>query len=135
MSEPLFPIFENSPYTKLTGIEFTGRGGGYSKAVLKITEPILRLTNGSVHGGAIATLVDVGMAAALITRMKTDEMAATIQLQINYLAAARTGLLVCESKIIRKGSKIATAESEVKNEDTLIAKATATFTIYKARTD
>lgn len=132
MSETLFPIFENSPYTKLTGIEFTGRGEGYSQVVLKITEPVLRLTKGSVHGGAIATLVDVGMAAALLTRIKDDEKAATIQLQINYIGAARTGVLICDSKIIRKGSRIAIAESEVKNQDALIAKANATFTIYKA---
>lgn len=133
MPEPLFPIFEDSPYTKLTGIEFTRRGEGYSQTVLKITEPVLGLTNGSVHGGAVATLVDVGMAAALLTRIKDDEMAATIQLQLNYLASARTGVLVCDSKIIRKGNKIAIAESEIKNEDTLVAKATATFKIYKTK--
>ena len=98
MTEPLFPLFENSPYTKLTGIEFTRRSEGYSQAVLKITEPVLRLTNGSVHGGAIATLVDVGMAAALLTRIKNDEMAATIQLQINYLAASQTGVLILQVK-------------------------------------
>jgi acyl-CoA thioesterase len=133
MAQPLFPLFENSPYTKLTGVEFTKREDGYSQAVLKVTESVLRITNGSVHGGAIATLVDVGMGAALLTHLKDDELAATIELHIYYLATALSGVLICESKFIHKGKKIATLESEVINEGRLVAKATATFSIYKVK--
>ena len=132
MSEALFPIFENSPFTKLAGIEFTGRGEGYSQAILKITEPVLRIVNGSVHGGAIATLLDVGMGAALLTCLKDDQHAATVQMQTHYLSPAMSGVLICNSKVIRKGRRIAALESEVINEGTVIAKATGTYYISKA---
>ena len=133
MAEPLFPVFENSPYTKLTGVEFTQRGEGYSQAVLKITGQVLRLVNGSVHGGAIATLVDVGMGAALLTMLKDDEHASTIQFQTHYLSPALSGVLVCDSKVIRKGKKIAALECEVRNDGNLIAKATGSYYIFKAK--
>lgn len=133
MPEALFPIFENSPFTKLTGIEFTERGEGYSQVILKITEPVLRIVNGSVHGGAIATLLDVGMGAALLTCLNKDQHAATVQMQIHYLSPAMSGVLVCNSKVIRKGRSIASLESEVANKGTVIAKATGTYYISKAK--
>ena len=131
MTHPFFPILENSSYYKFTGVEFTKRGDGYSQAVLNINESVLRLTHGGVHGGAIATLVDGGMGAALLTRLKDDEGAATVELHIYYLAAALSGVLICDSKVIQKRGKIATIESEVRNGGNLVAKATATFYINK----
>ena len=73
MAQSGYPEFENSPYTKLTGVEFIRLQDGYSHAIMKVTESVLGFPNGSVHGGAIATLVDVGMGGALRTLLKDDE--------------------------------------------------------------
>ena len=135
MVQSLFPEFRDSPYTKLTGVEFTKLEDGYSHTVMKVTESVLGFPNGSVHGGAIATLVDVGMGLALRTLQKDDELMRTVQLQVNYIAAALSGVLICESKIIKKGRKIATLESEIRNEGNLIAKATGTYYITKVKGD
>lgn len=135
MAQSGYPEFENSPYTQLTGVEFIRLENGFSYAVMKVTESVLGFPNGSVHGGAIATLVDVGMGGALRTLLKDDEMMRTVQLQVNYLTAPMSGVLVCESKVIRKGRKIATVESEIKNEGTLSAKATGTYYIAKVKSD
>lgn len=131
--------FNEHGLNKFIGSEVTRFENGYSQAVIKITESVLGLPSGNahtgVHGGVIATLVDVGMSAALVSLMKDDELARTVQLQINYLAAAQSGELICESKVIQKGRKIATVESEVRNGETLITKATGTYYISKSRTD
>lgn len=126
-----YPEFENSPYTKLTGVEFTRLEDGYSCAVMKVTQSVLGFPDGSVHGGAIATLVDVGMGGALRTCLEDDELMRTVQLQVNYLAAPMSGVCICESRVIRKGRKIATVEAEIRNEETLAAKATGTYYITK----
>lgn len=133
MAEPFYTEIGDSLFTKLAGVEITRREDGYSYGTMKITESVLGAPKGSVHGGAIATLVDVGMGAALRTRLDNDELMRTVQLHINYLAAPISGILVCESKIIRKGRKIATIESEVTNEGNLVVKATGTFYISKIK--
>ncbi|MFC2017838.1 PaaI family thioesterase [Chloroflexota bacterium] len=133
MVQSRYPEFENSPYTKLTGVKFTALEDGYSHAVMKVTDAVLGFPNGSVHGGAIATLVDVGMGGALRTLLTDYELMRTVQLQVNYLAAPLSGVCVCESKVIRKGRKIATVESEIRNEGILAAKATGTYYITKLK--
>jgi acyl-CoA thioesterase len=142
MAHPLYAKhgrFNEYGLNKLIGVEVNKFEDGYSQAVIKVTESVLGLPIGSahtgVHGGAIATLVDVGMSAALVSLMKDDELARTVQLQINYLAAVQSGVLICESKVIQKGRRIATVESEVRNEGSLVAKTTGTYYISKAKGD
>lgn len=131
--------FNEHGLNKLLGIEVTRFENGSSQAIIKITESVLGLPAGSahtgVHGGAIATLVDVGMSAALVSLMNDDELARTVQLQINYLSAAQSGDLVCESKVIQRGRKIATVESEVFNEGNIVAKTTGTYYLSKVKED
>ncbi len=140
MAHPLYAKngrFNEYGLNKLLGIEVTRFENGCSHAIIKITESVLGLPPGSahtgVHGGVIATLVDVGMSAALVSLMKDDEIARTVQLQINYLAAAQSGILACESRVIQKGRKIATVESEVLNEGNIIAKTTGTYYLSKIK--
>ena len=129
--------FNEHGLNKLLGIEVTRFENGSSQALVKITESVLGLPVGSahtgVHGGVIATLVDVGMSAALVSLMKDDELARTVQLQINYLSAAQSGVLVCESKVIQKGRKIATVESEVLNDGKIVAKTTGIYYLSKVK--
>lgn len=89
----------------------------------------------TAHGGAISKLVDCGIYCALHPLLNEDEAIRTVQLQLNYFAVAPSGVLICESKIIHKGKRIATLESEIKNEGTLIAKATGILYISKVRED
>ncbi|MFZ1866785.1 MAG: PaaI family thioesterase, partial [Polyangiales bacterium] len=58
------------------------------------------------------------------------ESCATVEIKIVYLASAREGELVCETRVIRKGSRIAVLESEVFTGDRLVAKALGTYSIF-----
>lgn len=142
MAHPLYAKngrFNEYGLNKLLGVEVTMFEDGCSQAVIEVTESVLGLPAGSahtgVHGGVIATLIDVGMSAALVSLMKDDELARTVQLQINYLAAAQSGMLTCESRVIQKGRKIATVESEVLNEGNLVAKTVGTYYISEVKED
>ncbi|MFQ5616679.1 MAG: PaaI family thioesterase [Anaerolineales bacterium] len=54
-------------------------------------------------------------------------------MKISYLKAVLSGTLTCDTKVIHKGGRIAFPESEVSNGESLVAKATGTFAIFKVR--
>lgn len=80
-------------------------------------------------------MADVAMGSALYSTFKKDELAATIEIKINYLKPAQAQTLNCEAKIIQKSKNIAVLEAEIKYNDTLVAKALGTFSIFKAKDD
>lgn len=123
-----------SPFARLAGIKITRCDKGYSQCVIEISDQTLNLHR-TAHGGAISTLVDCGMYYALHPLINEDEAVRTVQLQVNYFAMASSGVLVCESKIVNKGKRIATLESQVTNEGTLVAKATGIIYVSKVKED
>ena len=61
---------------------------------------------------------------------KNGEICATIEIKMTYFKAARKGVLDCHTEVINKGKRVAMIESEIWNEDKLIAKATGSFAIF-----
>ncbi len=92
--------------------------------------------HGTVHGGAIATLVDIAMGAAVAAAQ--ERPAVTIQMTVTYLEPARPGTLVASAEVRKVGRRITIVEADVIQEDidaddgdtagTAVAHAIATFT-------
>jgi len=55
-----------SPFRDLVGVTFTKVEGGYSHCVVEVDKKLLNPA-GIVHGGALYTLADSGMGAALFS--------------------------------------------------------------------
>ena len=87
---------------------------------------------GTVHGGAIATLVDVAMGAAVFAGGDDDERPVTIEIKLNYLEAADPGPLRATATVRRRGSRFTVLEAEVTQRDQVIAFATGSFTTVAA---
>ena len=83
---------------------------------------------GTVHGGAVATLVDVAMGAAVFAGTDDDERPVTIEMKVNYLDAGQTGTLRAVATVRRRGSRFTVLEAEVLQDDRVLAFATGTFT-------
>jgi uncharacterized protein (TIGR00369 family) len=49
---------------------------------------------GAVHGGVIATLVDIAMSPAVQSMSRDDETPVTIEMKVNYLEPGHRGMLV-----------------------------------------
>jgi two-component system CitB family sensor kinase len=81
---------------------------------------------GTVHGGAIATLVDTAMGAAVKTT--GDGSTATVEMKVTYLEPARPGTLVVDAQVRKRGRRITIVEAEVTQDDELVAHAIGTFT-------
>jgi uncharacterized protein (TIGR00369 family) len=63
------------------------------------------------HGGVLAALVDLGADWAMLK--KTGRAVPTIDLRVDYHAAAAPGDLTVRGKVVRMGSQISTAEAHV----------------------
>ena len=63
------------------------------------------------HGGILASLVDIAADWAMVTR--TGRGVPTVDLRIDYHAAAAPGDLTVRGKVIRFGGQFSTAEAQV----------------------
>jgi uncharacterized protein (TIGR00369 family) len=85
-----------------------------------------------VHGGVIATLIDVAGVAAAISGAASEGFngCATSALAINYLAPAKGCALSAAAVVLRRSRRQAVADVSVHAGTTLIAKALATISLF-----
>jgi len=121
-----------SPFTKLMGLVITQPEIGKCRITMEAQEK-LQNNYGTVHGGAIYAMVDVGMGAALYFSLNDEEICTTVEIKITYLKPVTSGTLVCDARVISRTKRLGTTEAEVTSEGNLVAKATGTFYISKDR--
>jgi len=83
---------------------------------------------GTVHGGALATLIDIAMGAAVFAGGDDDERPVTIEMKVNYLEGGEPGRLQAVAKVRRRGSRFTVLEAEVVQGDRVLAFGTGSFT-------
>ncbi len=108
----------------------------YSKRTDKAVIIGLRLakphTNGRglIHGGLIAALADNAMGYSCGHVMGGASSLVTIGLAVDFIGTAQIGQwLAIETDVIKTGSTICFAQSFVKADDAVIARANATFRV------
>ena len=67
------------------------------------------------HGGILAALVDLAADWAMVK--KTGRGVPTIDLRVDYHAAAMPGDLIARGKVVRMGGQFSTAEAQVFDQD------------------
>jgi uncharacterized protein (TIGR00369 family) len=72
-----------------------------------------------VHGGAIASLIDIAGTFAIIAVIGCD--AVTVDLRVDYLRPVKSGDLVATARPVRVGRSLAVADVEVAGADGKIA--------------
>ena len=108
----------------------------YSKKTDKLVIMGLRLakphTNarGFVHGGLIAALTDKAMGHSCGYRMRGAVSLVTVSMGIDFVSSAQIGQwLTVETDVIKTGSTICFAQSLLKADDAVIARANGTFRV------
>jgi len=122
-------LAKNTPYYEYLGIEVVEADEGFAKLRLDFKD---HLTHpfGYFHGGAIASLADSAGINAVLTTLKDEEKALTLEMKINYLLPVKDAVVFAEGKVIHKGKKFAVADVDVKSDDgQLVAKAIVTCAI------
>jgi len=84
------------------------------------------------HGGVLAALVDLAADWALVKR--TGRGVPTLDLRVDYHAAAMPGDLIAKGRVIKAGGTISTAEAHVYDlEDKLLASGRGTYFTAKPK--
>ncbi|MGQ0684912.1 PaaI family thioesterase [Bradyrhizobium sp.] len=89
-------------------------------------------SRGLIHGGLIAALSDntMGYSCAQAMGWDTSKSLVTISLAVDFIGTADIGQwLSIETEVIRTGSTICFAQSLIKADDVVIARANATFRV------
>jgi uncharacterized protein (TIGR00369 family) len=85
---------------------------------------------GFVHGGLIAALADNAMGHSCTARIDGAPSLVTIGLAVDFIGAARVGQwLTIEPEVIRNGRTICFAQSLIRADDVVVARANATFRV------
>ena len=120
MTETDFPTF--------IGARVAADDGGRSVVTLDArTEHATR--HGTVHGGAVATLIDTAMGAAVFSAFDGQEAPVTVEMKVTYLEPAPLGTLTATAEVRRAGKRITIVETEVVSEaGDVVAHGIGTFT-------
>jgi uncharacterized protein (TIGR00369 family) len=89
---------------------------------------------GTVHGGAVCTLLDTVTACALHTTLPEGVGYTSVEIKVNYLKAvtANSGPLTAVGTVVKAGSRIGFAEGGVTDASgNLVATATSTLLIFE----
>ncbi len=122
--------FDSIPLHNLLGLEFEAPPEGATEAM--VTMPVRHEafgSTGNLHGGAIATLVDVACAVAAARASRFDwerQSVVTADMHLRYLGRPRTDRVHARSKVVKVGRTLITVECKVVDDDGHVV-ATADF--------
>ncbi len=119
-----FDEFDANPFHKMLGISLVERRAGYGRIKLRRTEQTPAGIGGSVHGGVLASMVDIAMLVAMFAEMREGEVpAGTAELSISYLRPAMAEDVYATARVIKRGRQLSLVEVDITDEDeTLLAR-------------
>jgi uncharacterized protein (TIGR00369 family) len=123
------PHFRKSPLTEPWEPLYSKRTDKAVIIGLRLAKPH---TNGRglIHGGLIAALSDNAMGYSCAHQMGGVSSLVTVGLAVDFVATAAVGQwLAVETDVIKTGSTICFAQSLIKADDVVIARANATFRV------
>lgn len=98
------------------------------KEICRVSFPMsdmLKNPQGSLHGGAMATVMDISMGHLV---NKVAGPGATIEMKVQYMRPVMEGIVTCEGRFTRRGRSMAFMESRLFDANgKLSALATATW--------
>lgn len=90
---------------------------GYARISMPCGPKVDGGVGGSVHGGILASLVDIAMLEAVFPTLEEgDTPGGTIDLGITYLRPTKGSRVVAEANIIRRGRHVINTEVDIKDD-------------------
>jgi uncharacterized protein (TIGR00369 family) len=115
------------PFLDLLGVRGERSQGGETELSLEVRPDLTNHFHG-VHGGVVATMLDVAMASAARSLHPELPGVVTVGMTLNYLRAPDHGRLVARGKVRQAGRSLVFCEAQVLDEDgALVATAMGTF--------
>jgi uncharacterized protein (TIGR00369 family) len=118
--------FAGVPFTRLIGMRREFSDGGHARFVID-ARPELENVIGALHGGVVATLLDVAMASAAVSKVDFEMTAVTLSMNSTFVRPGR-GRLTADGKVFAVDGTVALCEASVVDEDgSLVARAIGSF--------
>lgn len=112
-------------------------GNGSASVRMPVRPEALGIT-GNLHGGAIATMVDLACALAAVDAHGYDperESLVTSDMHVRYLGRPQTDAVVARAQLVREGRQLIVVECRiVDEEDHLVAVADFSMMVVERRT-
>jgi uncharacterized protein (TIGR00369 family) len=121
-------MFTNAPFIADMGIRLTSVAPGICETMLDIL-PKHRQHIGNVHGGVLATMAGHTAGAAATTIIPANRAIVGLEFHVNLLRLVKTDRVVCRAEILKPGTRIIVAESNV-YDGTSLRKKLATQTTF-----
>ena len=117
------------PFLQHLKIQTDALGQGSARLSLPI-EPQMTNSLGTVHGGAIMSLLDVAVCTAARTLHPESVGVITIDMSISFIGGGSGARLLADARVLKDGRSMSFVEGEATNEDgSLVAKAIATVRV------
>jgi uncharacterized protein (TIGR00369 family) len=88
---------------------------------------------GTVHGGVLASLVDMAMGHAVRSSTGESDVPATSQLTLTYLRPGVPGVITVRAAVSKQGDDLTVCEADVEQDGKGLAHALATFAVLHDR--
>ena len=125
------PHFRKSPFTDPWEPLYSKKTEQAVVMGLRLAKPHTN-ARGLIHGGLIASLADNAMGYSCAQAMGWASSLVTISLAVDYVGSGQIGQwLAVESMVIKTGSTICFAQSLIKADEAVIARASGTFRVVR----
>lgn len=99
----------------LADMHLVSAADGRAKVKLPVGRRVQNI-GGSMHGGAVATLVDVIGTIAIMTSDRLGRPGVTTDLNVSYFAAGK-GVVIAEAHVLKSGKTLAFVTVDVRREE------------------
>ena len=118
--------FAGVPFTRLLGMRREYSEGGRARLVID-ARPELENVIGAMHGGIVATLLDVAMASAAVSNVDFAMTAVTLSMSSSFIRPG-LGRLTADGEVIAVDDAVALCEASVTDEGgSLVARGVGSF--------
>ncbi len=118
--------FTGVPFTRLLGVRRDYAEGGRARLVLD-ARPEFENVIGAMHGGIVATLLDVVMASAAVSKVDFEMTAVTLSMNSSFVRPAH-GRLTADGDVLAVDDAVALCQASVVDEGGhLVARAIGSF--------
>lgn len=129
----LLPALLEHPLHRAMGVERIDSANGQARIEVTVGDGTINAA-GMFHGGVLYTVCDMACYAALLGELADGENAATHDIHVSVMRAARVGdRIQFVGKVIRRGRNIAFMEAEARCGDEILARAAVTKSILRPR--
>jgi uncharacterized protein (TIGR00369 family) len=122
---------DEKSFKDVLGVEVESAEDGRARLTLEASADHLN-EGGTVHGGVLASLVDMAMGEAVRSGLgegSDQPVPATSQLTVTYLRPGKPGALTVTAEVSKQGDNLTICEADVEQDGKVLVHALATFAL------